>query len=255
MPIAIATDIPTNPAPLRYRKRRHRQKLTEACSFVELTPRGHPRPVTTFGVPAEWTRFHDMLLWSFRGNTKAVHAQLQKIYRFSPSISRDWVRLRLRDTVFHHLIFLEKYLPGEAGTLHRVKIRAAVLNGGHDFFHEGSPDDETPEPGSSTYHQPPLPPDAPANWSRNCDIFLYRALMDGEHPRDIYGILKKTMNHDLKGLRRSWLELRMAQSGHLGIEVRNQLRNARSTQYRDSSSDSGRYAQKWLEDADRRCCS
>lgn len=257
MPIAMrpSHDGVTNPPALRYRKPRRTRwhhRLIDGYSPRHFTPRGHLRPVTTFGVPAEWTRFHDMLLWSFRGNTAAVHAQLQNICRFNPPIGLDWVRLRLRETASHQLAFLENYLPGEAGTINRVKIRATVLNGGNDFFHEGPTEDDTPESGSSMYYQTPLPPGAPKNWSRKWDIFLYRALTDGESPRDIYRILRKTTRTDLYGLTRSWLELRMAQSGHLGIEVQNPPRNVWPKRDWDGLAGIGGYAEKWMEEADRR---
>ena len=207
-----------NPPPLRYRKPRPRRSGPELkdgeCSLQYFTPLGRPRPQTTFGVPAEWSRFLDMLLWSFRGNAAAVQAQIQERYQFSPPLSVQWARLRLKDTAFQQLQYLQKFLPGEAGTINRVKIRATVLNGGHDFFHEGPTEDDTPKPGSPGYIQAPLPPGGPEKWRRDWDVILCQAVLDGESPADVLRLLRKTQLSDLQGLTRSWLELRMAQSGH-----------------------------------------
>lgn len=258
MPIALRShhDNLINPPPLRYRRPRRQQRTrrltADAYDLLHLTPRGHLRPTTTFDVPAEWTRFHDMLLWSFRGNTAAAHAQIQDICRFNPPISLEWVRLRLKETAAHHLAFLEKYLPGEAGTINRVKIRATVLNGGNDFFHEGPAVDDTPEPGSSMYSQNPLPPGAPENWNRKWDIFLYRALTDGESPRDIYRFLRKRVHPDLHGLTRYWLELRMAQSGKLGIEMKDRTSNVRPKRDQTDLPILGGHPERLLEEVERR---
>lgn len=236
MPIPIVVNHVnlTNPPPLRYRKRRRRPLRSiepagdegAALSSLYLTPRGHLRPTASFGVPNEWTRFLDMLLWSFRGNSAAVNAQLQDRYKFHPPIRVDWVRLRLRETAAHQLAWLQKFLPGETGTILRVRIRATVINAGNDLFHEGPTEDDTPEPGSSAYSQhPPLPPGGPENWNWKWDIILCQSLGNGEDPIDILRLLRKMRHPDLKGLTKAWLEERMAQSGHLGIDVQDLARD------------------------------
>ncbi|KAI9832961.1 MAG: hypothetical protein M1826_000740 [Phylliscum demangeonii] len=226
-----------NPPALRYRKPRRQQppprptlpssgsstSITTTTDNPSLTPLGQPRPSTTFGVPDAWTRFHDTLLWSFRGPSRAVHRQLQSLYHFQPALSRDWVRLRLRETAAQQLAFLRQHLPAETGTINRVQIRATVLDGGHDFFYDGPAHDATPALGNDGWLPPPVPERGPLEagrqrqrqhhgargvpeWKAKWDWVLVEGLKDGESAATMWNLLRRMKHPDLDGLTRGWLE-------------------------------------------------
>lgn len=176
---------------------------------------------TTFGVPNHWTRYFDLLLWSLRGDAAAVHEQLQATCRFRPALSLEWVRLRLQETAFEQLVFLRAYLPGEKGTLQRVTIRATVLKGGHDFFHEGPAIDETPNPASTKHMDlPPLPKGGPEGWKNAWDVLVCEEAREGKLPGQVLRELRRMGSSELRGLTRLWLEVRMVQSAYLGLGCR-----------------------------------
>ena len=200
-----------NPPALRYRTPR----------YIGGSPRHQQRRskhdvTTTFGVPSHWTRYLDMLLWSLRGDVEAVQAQINSHGRFDQPISIEWVQQRLGDTAFQQLAFLRMFLPGEIGTITRVKIRATVLDGGHDYFHQGPAGDDTPLPGSNEYIRPPMPDGGPYQWSRARDAFLRDAVRKRESPTEVWKKLNSLSHAHLGGLTRSWLETRMVQITFMG---------------------------------------
>ncbi|KAI9801246.1 MAG: hypothetical protein M1833_002816 [Piccolia ochrophora] len=191
----------------------HRPPLRDRRRSPEI---GGNVAVTLSG-PSAWTCFDDMILWSYRGNVARVHAQLQRRYQFLPPISLEWVQQKLRETSNRQLEHVRKYLPGEAGTIRRLRIRTAMLNAGHDFFFQGTMRDDTPPPSDPTYEQPPLPQDVPKTWNRRCDVVLYIAICEGMHSTRALQLLRAWRPAYVKRLKQRWLEVRISQIEYLGI--------------------------------------
>jgi hypothetical protein len=207
----------------------HQATQRPTLGSSEPAPRQRPRassghfwPTVTFGVPSHWPRYLDMLMWSLRGNAEAVHQRLQELCRFEPPLSCEWVRLRLQETAVQHKEFVQRFLPGEAGTAARVRVRSALFITEHNHFFDGPGTDRTPLPSDAGYAAlPPLPEGAPSPWTRDLDRVVREAVLARRTPAETVNLLQAAAENNgqaLHGLSHLWIEVRMAQSEWLLLD-------------------------------------
>lgn len=184
-----------------------------------------PAPPTRDGVGLIWERHHDSMVWASRGTADEIRSKVQFLYRFSPPISEEFILGRLNGRFASmHLEFLFRYLPGETGTIQQASDRifmqtrnvvdSDIIAGRQAIrIHPASYLDPA-------YQVPPMPSIAPVDWERHHDAMLNIFL--GKHPMDF---LEECGDFLENGACIEFLQIRMAQSMHLGISL-NEMRIA-----------------------------
>ena len=134
--------------------------------------------------PYNWQAFHQYFMYSCRGDITAVAGELQATFDFEPEIKREWVGRQLNEigNIQKQLEYLERWLPGESGTMDRVQAREQLASLDcsvpdiYDGMNTGQIFDI--DPTSDAYTEPVRPADLPPTWTSIIDATLLTVLPD-----------------------------------------------------------------------------
>ena len=132
--------------------------------------------------PHNWQAFHQYFMYSCRGDITAVTGELQATFDFEPEIKREWVGKQLNEigNIRKQLEYLERWLPGESGTIDRVQAREQLASLDcsvpdiYDGVNTGQIFDI--DPTSDAYTEPVRPADLPPTWTPIIDATLLTVL-------------------------------------------------------------------------------
>ena len=179
-------------------------------------------PVTRDGVPSAWEPYQKYLVWACRGAVDEITDFMQTTFAFEPPISRTFVGQQLNGpAAAEHLVFLERHLPGEIGTMQRARARVEMNTNGRFSadIHEGCQSGIQAEPEAThpTYQKHPMPEGGHSVWNRSDDVQLNSFI--GNAPEAILSTYRDVAGSDPGEEVVEWVAVRSAQTIHLGLSM------------------------------------